>query len=173
MEVSDTAADRTDGGRRMVDAAGRGGDDVDGAHHAGRKLVEDGLFEARDGAEAWMVGCSRCKVDAGAPGLVERVSRRIDHTWESLDTFQLVQRRRGQDRLDGRAQAFVVNGPREPAGKPYGPRLKRHDLQAVTTCAGRREAAFPHGETTMNDQGGSTRGGPGRSPSGRYCLFGR
>ena len=156
----------------MVDAAGRRGDDVDGAHHAGRKLVEDGRFEARDGAEAWMVGCSRCKVDAGAPSLVERVSRRIDRTWESLDTLQLAHRRRGQDRLDGRAQAFVVNGPREPAGKPYGHLLEGHGLQAVMTGAGRREAAFPHCGTTMNDQGGSIRGRHGRSPSGRYCLFG-
>jgi hypothetical protein len=43
----------------------------------------------------------------------------------------------------------------------------------VTTIAGRRQAAFPHGETTVNDQGGSTGDGHGRSPFGRYFLFGR
>jgi hypothetical protein len=36
--------DRTEDGRRMADAVGRGGDNVYGTHHAGRELVEDGRF---------------------------------------------------------------------------------------------------------------------------------
>jgi hypothetical protein len=75
--------------------------------------------------------------------------------------------------LDGRAQVLVVNRPGKAAGEPYGRLLEGHDLEAMTTVASRRQAAFPHGETTVNDQSGSTRDGHGRSPSGSYFLFGR
>ena len=135
----------------MADAAGRGGDDIDGAHHAGRKLVEDGGFQARDGVEARMVGRSRCEVDARAPSFVKRVGRRIDHAGKSLDALQLAHRRRGQDRLDGGAQAFVVDGPGEAAGQPNRCLLEGHDLKAMTAIAGRRQTHFSHGQAAMNN----------------------
>ncbi len=68
---------------------------------------------------------------------------------------------------------LIVDGPGEAASKADRRLLEGHDLEAMTTVACRRQAAFPHGETTVNDQGGSTRDGHGRSPSGSYFLFGR
>ena len=62
-------------------------------------------MESRRGWSA----CSRCKVDARAPRLVERVSRRIDHAGESLDALQLAHRRAKQDLLDGGTQALIVD----------------------------------------------------------------
>ena len=137
----------------MIDASGCGGDDIERPHHARRKLVEDGRFQARDSGETRMISCARCEVDARAPSLVERIGRRIDHAWERFDTLQLAHRRHGQDRLDGGAKALVVDGPGEAAGEADGRLLKGHDLQAMTALAGRRQAAFPHREAAVNDEG--------------------
>ena len=120
-----------------------------------------------------MVGCSRREVDARAPSFVQRVDRRVDHTGESLDALQLAHRRHRQDCLDRGAQAVIVDGPGKTASKAHRRLLEGHDLEAMTTVACRGQAAFPHGETTVNDQGGSARDGHGRSPSGSYFLFGR
>ncbi|MDI4642272.1 hypothetical protein K9U39_15200 [Rhodoblastus acidophilus] len=53
--------------------------------------------------------------------------------------------------MDGGAQTLIVDGSDEAAGKPDRRLLERHDLEAMTTIAGRRQAAFPHGETAVND----------------------
>jgi hypothetical protein len=82
---------------RMGEALSRGGGDVERPQHAGRKLVEDGRLQARDGGEARMVIGRACgKVDARAPGFVQRVSRRIDHAGQRFDALQFAHRRRGR-----------------------------------------------------------------------------
>jgi hypothetical protein len=53
--------------------------------------------------------------------------------------------------LDGGAQALIVYGPGKTARKAHRRLLEGHNLQAVTTIASRRQAAFPHGETAVND----------------------
>ena len=104
----------------MGDAADRSGDDVDGAHHAGRKLIEDSRFQPGNSIEARMVGGSRGEVDARAPSLVQGVGRRVDHTRKHFDALQLAHQRHRQDRLDRSAQAFLVDGSGEAAGEPDG-----------------------------------------------------
>lgn len=62
----------------MGEALNRGCGDVKWRQHTGRKLVEDGRLQSCDGGEAWMViSRMRGKVDARAPGFVQRVSRRM------------------------------------------------------------------------------------------------
>ncbi|WP_245479799.1 hypothetical protein [Hansschlegelia zhihuaiae] len=157
----------------MTDAGGRGGDDIERSHHAGRKLVENGRFQARDGGETGMIRRVCGQIDARAPGFVERVSRRVDHAGKSLDALQLAHRRCGQGRLDGRAQALVVDRADEASGQPDGRLLEGHDLEAMATVTARRQAALPHGEAAVNDQCGSMCDGHGRSPSGHYLLLSR
>jgi hypothetical protein len=159
--------------RRMTDAGGRSGDDVEGPHHAERKLVEDSRFQARDGAKTPMIGRVCGKIDARAPSFVERVGRRVDHAGKSLDALQLAHRCCGQGCLDGRAQAFVVDGSGEAAGQPDCGLLEGHDLEAVTTVTACGQPTLPHGEAAVNDQCGSMRDGHGRSPSGHYLLLSR
>jgi hypothetical protein len=55
---------------------------------------------------------------------VERVGRRVDHAGKSLDALHLAHRRGGQGRLDGRAQAFVVDRAGK-AARPAGRRPAR------------------------------------------------
>ncbi len=69
----------------MTDTGGCGGNDVERPHHAGRKLVEDGRFQARDGGETRMIGRACGKIDARAPGFVERIGRRVDHAARAAD----------------------------------------------------------------------------------------
>ena len=126
---------RAEDRRGMTDTGGCGGDDVERPHHAGRKLVEDGRFQARDGGETRMIGRACGKIDARAPGFVERVGRRVDHAGKSLDALQLPHRRGRQGRLDGRAQALVVDRAGEAARQPDGGLLEGHDLKAVATVA--------------------------------------
>ena len=149
----------------MINAGDRGGDDVDRPHHAGWKLGENGLFQARDGVNAQVVGRSRREVDARAPSLVKRVGCRVDHTGQSLNALKLAHRCRRQDRLDGGAQALIVDGSNKTAGKARRGLLEGHDLEAMTALAGRRQAALPHGETAMNNQTGSFRDGHSHPPS--------
>jgi len=156
---------RAEDPRGMTDTGGCGGDDVERPHHAGRKLVEDGRFQARDSGETRMIGRACGKIDARAPGFVERVGCRVDHAGKSLDALQLPHRRGRQGRLDGRAQALIVDRTSKSAGKSDGRLLERHDLEAVTTATTRREAALPHGEATVNNQGGSARYGHNPSPN--------
>jgi hypothetical protein len=59
----------------------------------------------------------------------------------SLDALQLAHRRRRQGRLDGRAQAFVVDGTDEAAGQPDGGLLEGHDLEAVALLPSSRQTA--------------------------------
>jgi hypothetical protein len=66
----------------MGDAAGSGGNDVDGTHHACRKLCQDGCLKPGDGVESRMIGRARRKVDARTPRLVQSVCGRVDHAWE-------------------------------------------------------------------------------------------
>ncbi|WP_244409656.1 hypothetical protein [Methylorubrum populi] len=117
-----------------------------------------------------MIGRVCGQIDARAPSFVERVSRRVDHAGESLDALQLAHRRCGQGRLDGRAQALVIDGPDEAASQPDGGLLEGHDLEAVATATARRQSALPHSEAAVNDQCGSMGDGHGRSPSGHYLL---
>ena len=102
-----------------------------------------------------MLGRARRQVDARAPGLMQRVGGRVDHAGQHLDAVQLAHRRRRQDGLDRRAQAFVVDRSGEAAGEPRCRLLEGHDLQAVAAVARRHQAAFPHGEAAVNDEGGS------------------
>ena len=153
----------------MGEALNRGGGDVEWPQHTGRKLVEDGRLQSCDGGEAWMVIGRMCgKVDARAPGFVQRVSRRVDHTGQRLDALQFAHRRGGQGRLDGRAQTLAIDRADKTAGQPDGGLLEGHDLEAVPAGAPRRKAALPHGEAAVNDQGGSMGDGHGRPPSG-FC----
>ena len=154
----------------MIDTGGRGGDDVERPHHAGRKLVEDRRFQARDSGETRMIGRACGKIEARAPGFVEGVGRRVDHAGKSLDALHLAHRRGGQGRLDGRAQALVVDGAGEAARQPDGGLLEGHDLKAVTTVTASRQPALPHREAAVNDQGGSMRDDHDRPPSG--CCSG-
>jgi hypothetical protein len=85
----------------------------------------------------------------------------------------VAQGRRGQDRLDCGAQAFVIDRPDKAAGESHCHLLEGHHLQTVTAVARRREAAFPHGETTVNDQGGSRRDSHCCPPFRGYFLLGR
>ena len=119
-----------------------------------------------------MIGGACGKVDAGAPGFMQGVSRRIDHAWQGLDAFQLGHRRHRQGGLDGRAQTLVVDRTNETAGQPHRGLLERHDLETVTAVTPCRQAAFPHGEAAVNDQGGSIGDGHGRSPSGSLLTLG-
>ncbi|WP_235822958.1 hypothetical protein [Brucella anthropi] len=54
--------------------------------------------------------------------------------------------------MDRRAQAFLIDRPRESPGKPHRSLLKGHNLKAVAGAAGRSEAGFAHSEATMNDE---------------------
>ena len=157
----------------MTDASCRSGDDVHGTHHAGRKLVEDSRFQARDSGETRMIGFARDKIDAGAPNFVERVCRSVDHSRKGLDALQFAHWRYRQSRLDGRAQTFVVDGADEAARQPDGGMLEGHNLKSMATVTTRREPALPHGEAAMNNQSGSMRDGHDRSPSGRSLMSGR
>ena len=107
------------------------------------------------GGETRMIGRACGKIDARAPGFVERVGRRVDHAGKSLDALQLPHRRGRQGRLDGRAQALVVDRAGEAARQPDGGLLEGHDLEAVATVTARRQAALPHGEAAVDDKGGS------------------
>ena len=146
----------------MGDTLSGGGDNIDRAHHAGRKLRQDRRLEPGDRVESRMVGRACREVDTGAPGLVQGVGGRVDHPGQRLDALKLAHRRRGQDLLDRCPQAFVVDRPGEAPGEPHGRLLERHDLKAMATLARRRQAALPHGEAAVNDEGGSTRDGHGR-----------
>jgi hypothetical protein len=86
----------------MTDAGDRSSDDVEGPHHAQRKLVENGRFQACDGGDARMSGCMCNKIDACAPGFVQCIGCRVDHAGKSLDALQFAHKCRGQRCLDGR-----------------------------------------------------------------------
>ncbi|MDX3805721.1 MAG: hypothetical protein QHC89_04770 [Bosea sp. (in: a-proteobacteria)] len=47
--------------------------------------------------------------------------------------------------MDGRTQAFAVDGPREAAGKPDGDLLEGHDLEALMTTTSSRQTSLLHG----------------------------
>ena len=159
--------------RGVIDAGGRGRDDINRTHHARRKPLDDRRFQARDGGKARMVGRVHGQIDTRAPGFVQCVGGCVDHAGERLDALQFAHRRHRQGRLDGRAQALVVDGTGEAAGQPDGGLLEGHDLKAVTTVTACHQPAFPHGEATVNNQSASTRDGHNRSPPGRYFLFRR
>ena len=157
----------------MSDAGGRGCNDVERPHHPGRKLVEDGQFQARDGGETRMVARACGKIDPRAPDFVERVGRRADHAGKSFDAFKFAHRRSGQDGLDGRTQALFVDRANEAASQSDGGLLERHDLKAVTTVTASRQPALPHGETTVNDKGGSICACHVRQPLRNHLRFER
>ena len=115
----------------MSDAGGRGCNDVERPNHPGRKLGEDGQFQARDGGETRMVARACGKIEPRAPDFVERAGRRVDHSGKSFDALKFAHRRGGQDGLDGRTQALVVDRANETSSKPDGGLLERHDLAAV------------------------------------------
>ena len=110
----------------------------------------------RDRVESRMVGRTCREVDTGAPSLVQGVGGRVDHPGQRLDAFKLAHRRRGQDLLDRRPQAFVIDRPGKAPGEPHGRLLERHDLKAMAPLARRCQAALSHGEAAVNDEGGPT-----------------
>ncbi len=109
----------------MGDAAGGCGDDVDGTHHAGRKLGQDRRFEARDGVEARMLGRARRRSMPARQALCSVSAAASIMPGSRLDALQLAHRRRRQDRLDRGAQAFVVDRPGKAAGEPRPPPARR------------------------------------------------
>ncbi|MCX5480224.1 hypothetical protein OSH08_14520 [Kaistia geumhonensis] len=113
------------------------------------------------------------KIDPRAPDFVERVGRRADHAGKSFDAFKFAHRRGGQDGLDGRTQALFVDRANEAASQSDGGLLERHDLKAVTTVTASRQPALPHGETTVNDKGGSICACHDRQPLRNHLRFER
>ena len=93
---------------------------------------------------------SSSEIDAGAPCLVERVCRSINHAREHLDAFQFAKFGRRQNRLDRCAQAFVADLPGKSASEADCQLFERHDLQAMPLVSGGIQSNFAHRQPTMS-----------------------
>src|SRR3546814_6036836 len=94
-----------------------------------------------------MVAGAGRKIEAGAPRLVERVGRRLNHAGELLDAVQLAELGLGQGLLDRSAKTLIVDGTRKSASQPRGQMLECHHLKTVPAIAGGAQPDLAHGQS--------------------------